>query len=51
MKRYIRCSDRMCGADDCPNCHPENFRNGVYIEDIEEQQEKDEENSQNNSHP
>ncbi len=23
--KLIRCADRMCGADDCPNCHPENF--------------------------
>lgn len=22
----------MCGADDCPNCHPENFRGGIYID-------------------
>jgi hypothetical protein len=35
-KRYIQCSDRMCGADDCPNCRPGNFRGGVYIGDIEE---------------
>ena len=34
-KRYIRCSDRMCGAEDCPTCHPENFRGGVYFEDLE----------------
>lgn len=20
------CHDRMCGADDCINCHPENFK-------------------------
>lgn len=24
------CSDRMCGAEDCPVCRPENFVNGVY---------------------
>ena len=35
-KRHIQCSDRMCGADDCPNCRPGNFRGGVYIGDIEE---------------
>jgi hypothetical protein len=23
-QKPMRCSDRMCGADDCPNCHPEN---------------------------
>ncbi len=33
-KRYIQCSDRMCGADDCPNCRPENFRGGVYVGDF-----------------
>lgn len=26
------CPDRMCGADDCPRCHPENFKDGVYRE-------------------
>jgi hypothetical protein len=30
---YIRCSDRMCGADDCPNCHPENFNDGVLVQE------------------
>ena len=24
-KRRYRCSDRMCGAEDCENCHPEAF--------------------------
>lgn len=38
-KRYIRCSDRMCGADDCQNCHPENFQGGVYVGDIEAAQQ------------
>lgn len=23
-RRSHGCSDRMCGADDCPNCHPDN---------------------------
>jgi hypothetical protein len=22
----------MCGCEDCPTCHPENFRNGVYMD-------------------
>lgn len=22
-RRALACHDRMCGADDCPNCHPE----------------------------
>jgi hypothetical protein len=35
-KKYIRCSDRTCGADDCPNCRPGNFHGGMYIGDIEE---------------
>ncbi len=26
----MKCSDRMCGADDCPNCHPENVRPKNY---------------------
>lgn len=34
-KRYNSCCDRMCGAEDCPNCHPENFVKGVYVEDME----------------
>jgi len=33
-KRYKKCSDRMCGAEDCPNCHPENFQGGIYYEDL-----------------
>ncbi len=40
-KSYGKCPDRMCGADDCPNCHPENFRGGAYIEDIEAAEEID----------
>ena len=24
MTRPFRCFDRMCGATDCANCHPEN---------------------------
>jgi len=24
-RKVVRCHDRMCGAEDCPNCHPENF--------------------------
>ena len=35
-KRYVQCTDRMCGADDCPNCRPENFQGEVYFEDLEE---------------
>jgi hypothetical protein len=37
-KRYIQCADRMCGAEDCPNCRPGNFRGGVYIGDIEDRE-------------
>lgn len=33
-QKYISCSDRMCGADDCPNCRPENFHDGIFIDDI-----------------
>ena len=38
-RRYIQCPDRMCGADDCPRCRPENFRGGVYLGDIAEEGE------------
>ena len=31
---YYRCSDRMCGARDCPTCNPGNFVGGVYFEDL-----------------
>jgi hypothetical protein len=31
FSRWPRCPDRMCGADDCPHCHPEHFtRSGYY---------------------
>lgn len=37
MKTYISCATRLCGADDCPLCHPENFKliegTLVYIDD------------------
>lgn len=33
MSKKYRCADRMCGADDCSNCHPGNFKNGRYIMD------------------
>lgn len=39
-KRYIQCSDRMCGADDCQNCRPGNFSGGVYVGDIEENENR-----------
>jgi hypothetical protein len=32
----------MCGAEDCPRCHPGNFVNGVFVDDIEEEEEVDE---------
>lgn len=35
--RYISCRDGYCGAEDCPKCRPGNFREGVYIGDIEEE--------------
>ena len=37
--KHISCGDRMCGADDCPNCRPGNFRGGEYIGDIEDLEE------------
>lgn len=30
-----------CGALDCYDCHPENFRNGRYIDDDEESDDGD----------
>lgn len=35
-RRHYGCSDRMCGADDCERCHPENFRDGEYDGEEEE---------------
>ena len=29
----------MCGADDCPSCHPENFINGEYYDKGEDKTE------------
>jgi len=46
--KYIRCSDRMCGALDCPTCHPENFRQGVYWEHL---QHDDEESGRSQDEP
>ena len=41
MSRKYRCTDRMCGCPDCSTCHPENFRNGVYIDEERQAEEKD----------
>ena len=35
------CRDRMCGADDCPNCRPENFMGARYLDDNEAGPEDD----------
>ncbi len=35
------CPDRMCGADDCYMCHPENFRGGTFIDDMLEDVEEE----------
>jgi hypothetical protein len=32
----------MCGAEDCAHCHPENFVDGEYWEDVEDRQEREE---------
>ena len=45
-RRYYTCPDRMCGADDCPRCRPNNFLEGVYIGDIEEAENKENEENQ-----
>ena len=34
-RKYIRCTDRMCGATDCPNCFPSSY-------DAEERAEREE---------
>jgi len=34
------CVDRMCGVDDCKNCHPENFRRGIFTGDTENEDEE-----------
>lgn len=34
---HYRCINRLCGADDCSNCHPENYVEGCYIFDETEQ--------------
>jgi hypothetical protein len=36
VRNYIRCKDGLCGADDCQNCRPGNFTDGVWNEDIEQ---------------
>jgi hypothetical protein len=41
-RRRISCSDRMCGADDCQLCRPENFRGGAYIQDIRDEEAEEE---------
>ena len=42
MARYHKCHDRMCGAEDCPRCHPGNFVDGVFVDDIEEDEDDEE---------
>ena len=41
MKR-ISCFDCMCGADDCPNCHPENKYEDILMNEDEYRQELEE---------
>ena len=41
QRHKYRCTDRMCGCPDCPTCHPENFRNGHYIDEEREAEEQD----------
>ena len=41
--RYFSCSDGFCGADDCPRCMPCNFRGGVFIGEIKEEEQKESE--------
>jgi len=39
-RRLIRCSDRMCGATDCPTCFPGNFWPGRHGDEGEEKDEE-----------
>jgi hypothetical protein len=39
-KPYWQCLDGLCGALDCPRCSPQCFRGGVFIKDLEDQQDK-----------
>jgi len=43
-----RCSDRMCGAEDCATCHPLTYRDAQSDEDGEEDEkaEPDEEDEE-----
>jgi hypothetical protein len=36
----------MCGAEDCPRCHPGNFIDGVFVDDIEEDEDEESETEQ-----
>lgn len=40
----MRCYGDPCGADDCSRCHSENFKNGVFIEPCDVEDDDDEEN-------
>ena len=46
MVRYHKCLDRMCGAEDCPRCHPGNFIDGVFVDDIEEDEDDDQDDEE-----
>jgi hypothetical protein len=37
--KYSSCSDGFCGASDCPKCSPHCFRGGVFVDEIERQEE------------
>jgi hypothetical protein len=41
-KHYVRCRDRMCGANDCPTCRPGNFKNGSYVDDLKDEKSNEE---------
>ena len=38
--RPIRCSDRMCGAWDCPNCYPRTPEDEAAQTPIDDQEEQ-----------
>lgn len=38
-KRYRRCKDRTCGADDCPTCHPATYDQPQNSDEREQQEQ------------
>lgn len=36
--RYTACANGFCGGEDCQNCRPGNFLDGVFVDDIEKEE-------------